>query len=522
MVFRTLLIIALLTALYYAQFIFNFSIADTRWLYFLLTLAEAFTLSMIFGLAWTSLHYHHPKLTRKGKLWKKELLKGIFKSKVVVLIPTYGEGVTLVEDTIKAVLAMQGTKQEVYLLDDAKNPKMKIMAGRNHIHYMTRPDHKLSKAGNLRHTLHTLKHVDYVVVFDCDHKPSPNFLIETIPHMANPKVGMVQIPQAYYNQEENFITRGAGQIQSFFYKHVMPGKNSFNAAFCVGTNVVYRKQALDDIGGIAAKSHSEDVWTSRKLHEHGWLSIFVPKTLAFGLTPANLPALFNQQYRWSWGGIDMLFHHNALFDKRLTIDQKIQYFLSNSFYLSGIATLIYLFIPLSFLLFGIYPIKSSEVGSTWLVHYIPFFIAHMALMYYASGRNFFPALCVGLSLFPVYIRATLACLFQKDFKWKVTHDTSEQAWVTQLLFYHYLIVAISVIAIFTGIMTIGYTDPITTATSMVWAAINTLIIMRFIIASYTSTKQKNLNKNLGTKKTKLQLALLPLSLKSLISYSKEK
>ena len=48
----------------------------------------------------------------------------------------------------------------------------------------------------------------------------------------------------------NLISRGAGYMQSVFYRFIQPGKNRFNAAFCVGTNVIYRRTAIEQIGGM--------------------------------------------------------------------------------------------------------------------------------------------------------------------------------------------------------------------------------------------------------------------------------
>jgi cellulose synthase (UDP-forming) len=97
------------------------------------------------------------------------------------------------------------------------------------------------------------------------------------------------------------VSRGAGYMQAVFYKFVQPGRNHFNAAFCVGTNVIFRRAAINDVGGIYTDSKSEDVWTSLKLHENGWKSIYIPKTLAVGDAPETIEAYTKQQLRWATG-----------------------------------------------------------------------------------------------------------------------------------------------------------------------------------------------------------------------------
>ena len=63
----------------------------------------------------------------------------------------------------------------------------------------------------------------------------------------------MQTPQAYGNLH-TVISRGAGYMQTVFYRFIQPGRNHFNAAFCVGTNVVFRRAAVDDIGGMYTDS----------------------------------------------------------------------------------------------------------------------------------------------------------------------------------------------------------------------------------------------------------------------------
>ncbi|WP_418606545.1 hypothetical protein [Georgenia sp. SUBG003] len=53
--------------------------------------------------------------------------------------------------------------------------------------------------------------------------------------------GLRQHPQLHHPR--------AGYLQTVFYSLIQPGKNRFNSAFCVGTNVVSR-EAIAEIGGM--------------------------------------------------------------------------------------------------------------------------------------------------------------------------------------------------------------------------------------------------------------------------------
>ena len=128
--------------------------------------------------------------------------------------------------------------------------------------------------------------------------PDPSFLVETVPFFIDPKVAFVHTPQTYANLHTT-VARGAGYMQTVFYRFIQPGRNRFNAAFCVGTNVLFSRAAIDDVGGMYTDSKSEDVWTSIRLHERGWRSVFIPDVLAVGDAPESVEAYSKQQLRWA-------------------------------------------------------------------------------------------------------------------------------------------------------------------------------------------------------------------------------
>ena len=91
-------------------------------------------------------------------------------------------------------------------------------------------------------------------------------------------------------------------------------------------NVVFRRAAIDDVGGIYTDSKSEDVWTSLMLHERGWRSVYIPDVLAVGDAPETIEDYTKQQLRWATGGFEILFTRNPLNPRRkLTLDQRLMY-----------------------------------------------------------------------------------------------------------------------------------------------------------------------------------------------------
>jgi len=91
----------------------------------------------------------------------------------------------------------------------------------------------------------------YMVVFDADSNPFPDFLEPLVARMEdNPELAFIQTPQYYINFDSNRIARAAGLQQTVFYEYICEGKASKDATFCCGTNVLFRREALKSVGGL--------------------------------------------------------------------------------------------------------------------------------------------------------------------------------------------------------------------------------------------------------------------------------
>ena len=226
---------------------------------------------------------------------------------VDLFVTTCGEDLAKIEATVAAAVAVRG-EHRTWVLDDGRDDAVRDLAARLGARYVRRLSSGGQKAGNVNHALSIAKG-DFYVILDADFVPRPELLTQTIPFFVDDRVAFVQTPQTYGNMRST-ISRGAGYMQTLFYRFGQPGRNRFNAAFCVGTNVVFRRAAIDDVGGMYTDSKSEDVWTSLHLHERGWRSVYIPTTLAVGDTPETIEAYSKQQLRWATGGFEILLQHN--------------------------------------------------------------------------------------------------------------------------------------------------------------------------------------------------------------------
>lgn len=128
--------------------------------------------------------------------------------------------------------------------------------------------------------------------------------------------------------------------------------------FC-GSCAVIRRSALDEVGGIAVETVTEDAHTSLRLHRAGYSSAYLRYPLAAGLATETLSAHIGQRIRWARGMIQILRIDNPLLGKGLTLSQRLCYLSSMMHFLSGVPRLIFLFAPLCPIFFSVNLIDAS-------------------------------------------------------------------------------------------------------------------------------------------------------------------
>lgn len=208
--------------------------------------------------------------------------------------------------------------------------------------YSVREDRpRLKKAGNLRWTFARTEG-DFFVIFDADFCPRPDFLLELMPeHLADPKTAIIQTPQFFrITKDQTWVEQGAGGIQELFYRVVQVNRNRWGASICVGSNAVYRRQSLVDVGGTAEIGFSEDVHTGFGAVDRGWRVKYIPLCLACGVCPDSPHAFFSQQMRWCMGSTTLLTNPE-FWRSNLTLVQKLCY-CSGMMYYSAISISIFI------------------------------------------------------------------------------------------------------------------------------------------------------------------------------------
>lgn len=294
---------------------------------------------------------------------------------VDVFITTYNEPVSMIKRTLVAAMAMDYPHQ-TWLLDDGNRAEMADLAKALGCHYLPRTQNTDAKAGNLNNgLLHS--HADFVAIFDADHVPNHQFLVNTLGYFRNESVAFVQCPQTFYNLD-SYQTRGRTSIrwgeQALFFRVIQRGKDYWNSAMFVGTTAVLRRKALDDIGGIPTGTIAEDFHTTVKLQRQGWSSIYHDEALAFGLAAQSLRTYVRQRLRWGQGGMQVLRQEEFFMGRGLTLAQRLSNLASVLTYFDAWPRLFLYALPGIVLATGVMPINSLNL--VFIAHFLPYYLLH--------------------------------------------------------------------------------------------------------------------------------------------------
>ncbi|WP_035663383.1 glycosyltransferase family 2 protein [Bradyrhizobium sp. Ec3.3] len=278
---------------------------------------------------------------------------------VDVFIPTYDEPLEVLEKTITGALCLDYPNFQVWVLDDGRRPWLRQLCEHKGAGYLTRADQANAKAGNINHAL-TKSNGEFFVIFDADFVPQRNFLMRTIGFFADPRIGIVQIPHTFYNEDPmqaNLgLHRGLPDEQRFFFDSIMPARDGWDGAFCCGSNSVTRRAALRSVGdALPTQSITEDILLTMVLLRKGYITRYLSEPLAIGLAPESLTAFFVQRKRWARGAIQTLYLGDGPLGPGLSLMHRLLFFPTH--WLSmGLRALMVVVVPIVFMWTGITPV----------------------------------------------------------------------------------------------------------------------------------------------------------------------
>lgn len=307
---------------------------------------------------------------------------------VDVFITTYNEPVELLRDTVRSAVEIRYPHRTL-LLDDGNRPEVAELAAEFGCVYLGRADNVHAKAGNLNHGLaHST--AEFVVTLDADHVPLPGLIDELIGFFRDDRTAIVQANQDCYNldsfqHEVDWRAKTGWQMQELFFSVIQPAKDGFNATIYCGSPAMLRRRALEQIGGFATGTITEDLHTGLRLQKRGWRVRYVNRSVARGLAAQTFAGFASQWRRWGVGSTQVLRLENPLFGRGLSLGQRFAYLMSYEYNvvfswvrLLSVGTVIFA----SFT--GIFPLLSAPLD--FALFYLPFLVTNITATSLLSGN----------------------------------------------------------------------------------------------------------------------------------------
>ena len=245
------------------------------------------------------------------------------------------EAPAMVIATIRSLAALDYQAYEVLIIDNNTTdptlwqPVRDFVAGLparfRFIHLPTWPGYK---AGVLNHALTlTDARTEVVAVVDADYVVRPQWLASLVGHFDDPKVGIVQAPQAHRDWGGHIFRRMMNWEYEGFFRIGMHHRNERDAIIQHGTMTLIRADALRRHGQWSEWCLCEDSELGLRLMQQDLRTIYVDQVMGEGLTPDSFAAFKRQRQRWAQGGMQICkAHWRALLGRsKLSVGQRYHF-----------------------------------------------------------------------------------------------------------------------------------------------------------------------------------------------------
>ena len=318
--------------------------------------------------------------------------------RVTVQLPIFNEQY-VIDRLLQAVCRMEYPRDrlDIQLLDDSTDETANVArelvehyASQGYpVAYLHRTNREGFKAGALHEGLKAAKG-EFVAIFDADFVPPPDFLLKTVHHFTDPKIGMVQTRWTHINRNYSFLTEVEAILLDGHFVLEHSGRARHNVFFNFnGTAGIWRRKAIEDAGGWEHDTLTEDTDLSYRAQLKGWRFIYRQDVECPAELPVEMTAFKTQQARWAKGLIQT---GKKILPRVLSSDQPFRVKLEAWYHLT--ANLSYpLMVILSVLLLPAMVIRFYQGWFQMLYIDIPLFLAStfsISSFYLVSQRELFP------------------------------------------------------------------------------------------------------------------------------------
>ncbi len=237
---------------------------------------------------------------------------------VSIVVPAYNEG-QVMERAISSLMEIEYPEYEVVVVDDGSKDDTLARAvafegrrGPVDVRVVTKRNG--GKASALNAGIAASRH-PFILCMDADSYLEPKSVLRAIEHFGDRSVGAVAGNVKVENRGK-IITK----LQALEY---IDGLNMPRRAqgFVAAVNIVpgpvgmFRREALEEVGGYDTDTFAEDADLTLKLISVGWRVVYEDGAIAWSEAPERWIDLVQQRYRWTRGILQAIRKRKGLFLK---------------------------------------------------------------------------------------------------------------------------------------------------------------------------------------------------------------
>jgi cellulose synthase (UDP-forming) len=310
----------------------------------------------------------------------------------------------------------------------------------------------------------------------------------------DPRLAFVQtVKEAQVSAGDPFVN-----LDGQFYRCQMLSRNYANAVFPCGSGLLWRREALEQIGGFPTWNLVEDLQSGVEALRRGWRGCYLTIVGAVGQhSPEDVANVFKQRGTWAIDTVRLVIWGNL---RGLNLRQRLQFSETLFFYLHSFTVLVY--VPCTAIgCLGVFAIKASPLSC--LLHLMPYALASELRLFILNRpfadrrrrqrsplRAFGRLKLMWLGLAPVYIvsccKAILGGPKRKPI-YRITRKSTEARWYWRETLPHAVLSAIVPLGFFAGLAAGRLPSVLIWITTGYWGLVNTAALAGFIFRGWFGT-----------------------------------
>lgn len=341
------------------------------------------------------------RISSTGKLQAKTSIPKFLPQQTIpdvdVIIVTHNEELDLLKKTINAATFLKypdKNKVHVVVSDDGNRPAVRELAEVYGVQYIGMTNNTEAKSGNINNTLKQLNSPLFAI-FDADMIPFSTFLEHSVPFFTKnaddlalkneeqvKPLGFVQTPQSFYHvdifQHNLFSGKSISNEQDFFSRDINVLNGANDGAIFTGSNAIFLRQAVDEVGGFPTDTLTEDFELGAKINIAGYSSISTIMPESAGTTPLDVKGVIKQRIRWGRGVMQSTRNLHIFTNPHISFMNRVILINSYLYWWSFARRLVYIAAPVLYAIFKVQVVNANF----WLllVLWAPgYFLLHYAL-----------------------------------------------------------------------------------------------------------------------------------------------